>query len=304
MNCNLYQYQKESEMVCVLDIESVPDTHLLCAKFDLQPELNELEICRQAFALQKEKSGSEFLPIPFHRVLCISSVLCDEFGSVIKIGNFGKKAKQTFLENLQSQQNLISKELLDSYESALLADFWEFFNKKQPSLVSFNGRGFDLIVLTLRCMRYNISANALFEIENPQHNKTKWENYRSRYSERFHTDLFESLGNFGSVRNLNLDTLCQMSGIVGKYDMNGAQVYECFFGSDDKNTALERIESYCQSDVLNTYWLYLKYLILKGELLKNDYARLLDELIQKLPQTQEYYAAFSAQIKQELESLS
>lgn len=291
-------------MICVFDIETIPDTHLLRAKFDFEENLNEKEVCERAFKEQKEKSGSEFLPIPFHRIISISSVMSDEFGRFIKVGNFGRKAKEEFLQEVKNADSL-SLELLDSYECGLLRDFWEFFNKKQPKLVSFNGRGFDMIALSLRAMRYNIDASGFFEQINPQFNKTKWENYRQRYSEQFHTDLLDSLGGFGAVRGLNLDTLCQMSGLVGKYDMDGAQVYECFFESKENlQNGLERIESYCQSDVINTYWLYLKYLITKGELLLPDYAEILSDLAQKLPKEQEYYEVFHKQIQKELEKLA
>lgn len=295
-------------MICVFDIETIPDTHLLRAKFGFEENLSEKEVCERAFKEQKEKSGSEFLPIPFHRIISISSVMSDEFGRFLKVGNFGRKAKEEFLQGVKKESkgaDSVSLELLDSYECGLLRDFWEFFNKKQPKLVSFNGRGFDMIALFLRAMRYNIDASGFFEQINPQLNKTKWENYRQRYSEHFHTDLLDSLGGFGAVRGLNLDTLCQMSGLVGKYDMEGAQVYRCFFESKENlQNALERIESYCQSDVLNTYWLYLKYLILKGELLLRDYADILSDLAQKLPKEQEYYEVFNKQIQKELENLT
>ena len=284
-------------MICVFDIETIPDTHLLAQTFGFSG--SELEICAQAFAHQAQKNGSEFLPIPFHRIISISSVLCDDFGHFIKVGNFGSKAKERFLQGGE-----VDNASLDVLESGLLQEFWDWFNAKQPSLVSFNGRGFDMVALSLRAMRYHIQASAYFEIDNPQYNKNKWENYRQRYSERFHTDLLDSLGGFGAVRGLSLDSVCKMCGIVGKYDMSGAQVMEMFFdpvlGRDE---ALSKIEEYCQSDVLNTYWLYLKYLLLKGDLLLSDYGVILEEFRAKIPKDQGYYESFSTQITQEIEGL-
>lgn len=283
-------------MICVFDIETIPDTHLLAHTFGFNG--SDLEICAQAFSHQLQKSGSEFLPIPFHRVISISSVLCDEFGHFIKVGNFGQKASEQFMHD-EEGLNVCA---LDRLESGILRDFWEWFNAKQPSLVSFNGRGFDMVALTLRSMRYHIQANAYFETDNPQYNKNKWDNYRQRYAERFHTDLLDSLGGFGAVRGLTLDSVCKMCGIVGKYDMSGSQVHEMFF-SLGRREALTKIREYCQSDVLNTYWLYLKYLLLKGELLRSDYGVILEELRAKLPQHQGYYESFSTQITQELANL-
>ena len=280
-------------MICVLDIETIPDTYLLAQNFGFDGD--ELAICTQAFAHQAKKSGSEFLPIPFHRIISVSSVLCDDFGHFIKVGNFGLKASEAYMQSTRDLQ------ALNNLESGILRDFWEWFNAKQPSIVSFNGRGFDMVALTLRAMRYHIQAGAYFEINNPQYNKNKWENYRQRYAENFHTDLLDSLGGFGAVRGLTLDSVCKMCGIVGKYDVSGSQVHEIFFDPHLTNKeALEKIQEYCQSDVLNTYWLYLKYLLLKGELLESDYALILQEFQAKLPQNQGYFESFYTQIAQEL----
>jgi len=285
-------------MICVFDIETIPDTHLLAQTFGFSG--SEIEICTQAFDYQAQKSGSEFLPIPFHRIISISSVLCDEFGHFIKVGNFGLKASEKFAQ----EKGELDSQTLDSLESGILKDFWEWFNTKQPNLVSFNGRGFDMVALTLRAMRYHIQAHAYFETDNPQYNKNKWENYRQRYSERFHTDLLDSLGGFGAVRGLSLDSVCKMCGIVGKYDMSGSQVYEVFFDpAFGRKEALDKIQEYCQSDVLNTYWLYLKYLLLKGELLLSDYGTILEEFRAKIPKNQGYFESFNTQITQELARL-
>lgn len=280
-------------MICVLDIETIPDTYLLAQNFGFDGD--ELTICTHAFAHQAQKSGSEFLPIPFHRIISVSSVLCDDFGHFIKVGNFGLKASEAYMQSTRDLQ------ALNNLESGILRDFWEWFNAKQPSIVSFNGRGFDMVALTLRAMRYHIQAGAYFEINNPQYNKNKWENYRQRYAENFHTDLLDSLSGFGAVRGLTLDSVCKMCGIVGKYDVSGSQVHEIFFDPHLTNKeALEKIQEYCQSDVLNTYWLYLKYLLLKGELLESDYALILQEFQAKLPQNQGYFESFYTQIAQEL----
>jgi predicted PolB exonuclease-like 3'-5' exonuclease len=43
-------------------------------------------------------------------------------------------------------------------EGGMLADFAEFMAKWKPTIVSWNGRGFDLPVLMLRSLRYGVSA--------------------------------------------------------------------------------------------------------------------------------------------------
>ena len=75
------------------------------------------------------------------------------------------------------------------------------------------------------------------------------------------------MSEFGSVRGLKLDTLCASLNLPGKYDVHGDQVMELFF--DGK---IDKINEYCESDVLNTYWLFLKYELLRGNLTLDDYA--------------------------------
>lgn len=280
-------------MICVFDIETVPDIELVRQYYEPDSSLSEVEICQHAFSAQKEKSGSEFLPIYWHRVVSIASVICDEYGKFIKVGNFGKKSAES-TETKSNADSSAFTHLAD--ERAILSDFLRFINSKEPRLVSFNGRGFDLPTIMLRAMKYNLSAFGYFESENASKTKNKWENYRARYSEKWHTDLLECLGNFGSVRNLNLDNVCKMLGIVGKYEVSGGDVYSLYYDKKD----IEKIDFYCQSDVLNTYWLYLKYAILKDELRLEDYAGILEDFKEKLPKDREYSQAFIANINAEL----
>ena len=90
-----------------------------------------------------------------------------------------------------------------------------------------------------------------------------------------------------------------MLGIVGKYDVSGSDVYRLYYQDND----IDKINQYCQSDVLNTYWVYLKYAILKGELSIEDYAGILEKWSENLPKDMEYSKNFMQNIKQELAGL-
>lgn len=275
-------------MICVFDIETVPDVELLAKDF-LESDTKGIQLCQMAMTKQKEKSGSDFLPITYHRIVSIASVVSDEYGRFIKVGNFGKKEENGAYEDANVM------------EKCLLEDFLKFFNKSQPKLVSFNGRGFDLPVIMLRAMRYNLHAIAYYEQDNSAFNKSKWENYRQRFSERFHTDLLDSLGHFGLARSLKLDNVCSTLGIPGKYDMNGSDVYKIYYDEVmTLNEKMSKIDEYCQSDVLNTYWVYLKYELLKGELALEDYYSILEDFCQKIPQNMGYTQTFVESIKKEI----
>ncbi|RDU70525.1 3'-5' exonuclease [Helicobacter aurati] len=267
-------------MICVFDIESVPDIELLQQIYGYSGD--SLSICKQAMKTQEEKSGSSFLPLSFHKIISIASVLADDFGNFIKVGHF---ARNTGIE---------------SREEVLLQEFSTFLNKQNPRLVSFNGRGFDMPLIALRALKYNINLSSYYEVDNMQLNKNKWENYRQRYSERFHLDLFDVLGNYGATRSLDLDSVCKMAGIVGKYEIHGEQVFELVF--DEEN--LEKVDFYCQSDVLNTYWLFLKFELTKGMLQLTHYLENLDKMRGSLPQNAPYREAFLTHITKEIQKYS
>lgn len=267
-------------MICIFDIETIPDVKLLRQIYP-QENLNDLELCEKAFLAQKEKSGSEFLPIHLHKIVTISSVVADEYGRFLKIGNFGKNGN----------------------EQTIISDFLTFIDKKNPKLVSYNGRNFDIPTIMLRAMAYNLSATAYYETDNAQFNKNKWENYRQRYSERFHTDLLDALSHFGNVRGIRLNDICLMLDLPGKYDISGDFVHQIYYENPinlDQN--IRRIQDYCQSDVLNTYWLYLKYELLKGTLLIGDYYSILEDFASKIPQDKPYYEIFHQAILRELQN--
>lgn len=258
-------------MICVFDIETIPDTKLLQDIYDYKG--SDKEIAQEAIKEQEAKSGSGFLPHTFHKIVAISAVIADEFGTFRKVNS-----------------------MEGANEKELISDFLKFLDSHNPKLISFNGRSFDMPLLMIRALKYNLTCKAYFEVENRELNKNKWENYRSRYSDRFHIDLMDSLSEFGAVRGLKLDHLCTMSGLPGKYDVSGDQVMELYF-----NEELQKIKEYCESDVLNTYWLYLKYELLKGNVTSEDYLRNLTIMSEKLEKPKAYTAIFQEAIQKELE---
>ncbi len=261
-------------MICIFDCETIPDVWLVKSQFDIkESDLSDLELSNKAFKIQEEESGNSFLPIPFHKVVAICAVIADDFGRFEKVSCIDGKD-----------------------EKELIANFLNFINKKNPKLVSFNGRIFDMPMLLVRAMKYKLSVPAFFEVENRVLGKSKWDNYRYRYSDRFHVDLMDHIGEFGAVRGLKLDLLCSMMGIPGKYDIHGDQVVELYY-----NDKLQKINEYCQSDVLNTYWLYLRYELLKGNFRLDEYKELLKIFKNKIPQDRSYSKIFIQMLQKELE---
>jgi len=237
--------------------------------------LNHKLLSLRAMEIFKEKTGSEFLPVCFHRVVSISAVMADGFGRFLRVSTLDG-------EN----------------ECDKIAKFLAFIEDFNPRLVSFNGRGFDLPMIMARAMCYDLSAAAYFETNDRDNNKSKWENYRSRYDGRFHLDLLDHISDFGAVRGLKLDHICASVGLPGKYDVHGDQVLQLYYGGEQA-----KIDEYCRSDVLNTYWLFLKYELLRGKITKDDYLNyiaVMGEFLQKECAGMSYTPVFCDFIEREL----
>ena len=237
--------------------------------------LNHKLLSLRAMEIFKEKTGSEFLPVCFHRVVSISAVMADGFGRFLRVSTLDG----------ENERDKIAKFL------AFIEDF-------NPRLVSFNGRGFDLPMIMARAMCYDLSAAAYFETNDRDNNKSKWENYRSRYDGRFHLDLLDHISDFGAVRGLKLDHICASVGLPGKYDVHGDQVLQLYYAGEQA-----KIDEYCRSDVLNTYWLFLKYELLRGKITKDDYLNyiaVMGEFLQKECAGMSYTPVFCDFIEREL----
>ncbi len=258
-------------MICVFDIETIPDADLI--RKTLHVEGGDMEVSNIAMGEQEAKSGSSFLPLPYHKIVAISAVIADDFGVFQKVSSMDG-------EN----------------EEDMIRDFLKFLDSYNPKLISFNGRSFDVPLLMIRAMRYNLTCSAYFEVENRELGKNKWDNYRYRFSDRFHVDLMDHISEFGATRGLKLDVLCSLIGAPGKFDVKGDQVMELFYEGE-----IEKIKEYCESDVLNTYWLYLKYELLKGNLVIEDFKRSLDIMGSKLDDKKSYASAFKEAIGDEID---
>jgi len=237
--------------------------------------LNHKLLSLRAMEIFKEKTGSEFLPVCFHRVVSISAVMADGFGRFLRVSTLDG----------ENERDKIAKFL------AFIEDF-------NPRLVSFNGRGFDLPMIMARAMCYDLSAAAYFETNDRDNNKSKWENYRSRYDGRFHLDMLDHISDFGAVRGLKLDHICASMGLPGKYDVHGDQVLQLYYAGEQA-----KIDEYCRSDVLNTYWLFLKYELLRGKITKDDYLNyiaVMGEFLQKESAGMSYTPVFCDFIEREL----
>ena len=93
----------------------------------------------------------------------------------------------------------------------------------------------------------------------------KWNNYISRYHTR-HTDLMDLLALYSGKANAPLDELASLYGFPGKMGMSGAKVWDAYQAGQ-----IQDIRHYCETDVLNTWLVYLRFQLMRGHITIEKY---------------------------------
>ena len=141
----------------------------------------------------------------------------------------------------------------------LIEKFWRGYNDtyQRPTLVSFNGRSFDMPLLELSAFRYGISTPGWMESKGPNYQQP-----RNRYNCESHFDLQDLLTNFGATRfSGGLNLAASMLGKPGKMDVQGHMVQDLYDAGK-----IAEINAYCRCDVLDTYFVFLRAMVVLGNL--------------------------------------
>lgn len=232
------QHALPSNPILVFDIETVADTDGARRIYPQLADLNDADAMTALQAIRIQEAGHDFMRLPLQRIVCISALY-------IKDG----------------QLSLFSLTADTFSEKDILAKFFRAFNdiEKLPQLISWNGSGFDIPVLIYRAMQYNLSAPWLFE-EGERIQKMRFDNYVNRFQTK-HLDLMDRFSQYGASRREAMDVVASLYGLPGKTDIDGSMV-----GDLVANDEWQRLSIYCESDVMNTWLIYLRWLRLTGKL--------------------------------------
>ncbi|MDO5050998.1 3'-5' exonuclease [Moraxella equi] len=214
--------------ILIFDIETIPDLDTGRLLYPEIATLSDDDAQTALTAIREAEAGNAFMRLPLHKIACLS-----------------------FLWVSEDKFSLKSLSLHQMSEAEILTTFFRAFNQKPaPTLVSWNGAGFDLPVMLYRALHHRLTAPTLFNTQSP--------NYLYKYGDA-HIDLMDklSLGNYGNKQKL--DTIASLCGFAGKGEIDGSQVVPMV-----KAGQWDKLTTYCESDVLNTWLIYLRWQLLTG----------------------------------------
>lgn len=221
----------------IFDVESAADGQLVSRIRYPQEGLDPhaaIERYRQELTAKYE---SDFIPYTFQIPVAVTIAKVDETFQLLDV---------VALDHPEYRPHVITE------------NFWRGWHRYgMPTLVSFNGRSFDIPLLELAAFRYGLSIPTWFNV-----NDRGYEQRRNRYNQIAHMDLHDVLTNFGATRLTGgLNLVANLLGKPGKMDVAGYMVQDLYNAGER-----QKISDYCRCDVLDTYFIFLRMAVLFGQL--------------------------------------
>jgi 3'-5' exonuclease len=181
--------------------------------------------------------GDNFPKHIYHSIICIGALIAHQDDDQWTVGALG------------------APHVGERSEKALISSFVDRIAELSPQLVTFNGSSFDLLVLRYRAMVHGVTAPGLSSRP-----------YFNRYTEDA-IDLCDVLSSFSPQGKVTLHELCRVMGLPGKPDgISGGEVEKFYLDG-----RIREIAEYCESDVVNTYRVWLRYELFRGRLSASEF---------------------------------
>lgn len=238
----------------VFDIETIPDTDFGRRLYGVE-DLDDEAVGRVMFFKQRQARQTDFLPLVQQRIVAIAAVL--RTGDDVHVFSLGD---------------------VESSEKEIVQKFFDGLDRYSPELVSWNGSGFDLPVLHYRSLLHSVNAERYWEKGNNDRD-FRYNNYLSRWHWR-HLDLMDALSGWQPYARASLEQTATLLGFPGKLGMSGDQVWDRYLAGE-----LITIRNYCETDVLNTYLIYLRFQLNRGLLDESQLRVELERIETKLAQS-------------------
>lgn len=235
----------------VYDIETVTNKPLLNKVLYPGEGLSD-EDAYQKHVAELAAEGRDFINPAFHKPISIAAIAVASDFSISRINLLGE----------------------DKTTPSIVKHFWDIYNEHRPVLVDFNGKGFDVRVLEMWAFQLGITIHG-----------SHFDKFGARYkfAEDRHLDLHDFLSNYGAIRwRGGLDLFSKLLGKPGKMSTKGEMVQELYDAGEQF-----RIDDYCLCDTIDTYFVFLRTRVMKGELSLDREQELVDQAKQLLEEKRE-----------------
>ena len=220
----------------VTDIETVPDTSVWTpsgTRYDLAPgrEVFPGLDCWQAALVPSEP----FPPPQAHRVVAVA--WCDVDMQPVR----DKRYRLVSGASLGDWSDPVTS------ERAMIGRFGREQVDSPATLVTWNGRTFDLPVLAMRALHHGIPWRWYYHERD----------VRYRYSDAGHCDLMDFLSDYGASRQMKLGDAARLIGLPGKTDMDGSKVADIVAQGPIAENML-KVGRYCLQDAIQTAIVFVR----------------------------------------------
>ncbi len=237
----------------IFDIETVADGELIAAAKYPEAAISPIEAIARFQEELCEQNGKTFVPYSY------------QIPTAVVIAKLDRNLELIDLVSLDEPE----------FRPHVMTEYfwrgWETYGR--PQWITFNGRGFDLPVMELAAFRYGLSVPNWFKNDSNSYSQP-----RNRFNVTSHFDLQEFFTNSGATWfRGGLDLLARMLGKPGKMDVKGEQVQEMYNAGK-----LKEISDYCRCDVLDTYFVFLRAMVMLGRIDRKREAEIVEQTQQWL----------------------
>jgi len=257
--------------VFVFDIETVPDVEVgrrLYGNRSQMANLSDEDVIRVMYHYNDYQDHPRLRP-HLQKVVAIAAVL--RAGERLRMDSLGS---------------------LTATEAEIIQQFFKSIQHYTPTIVSWDGYRLDLPVLHYRALLHGIYAQRYWDI----HKEFRFNNYTHRYHDR-HTDLMDVIAGYQLNAGVNLEEMSRFLELPSQPNLSGNQIEALYL-----QNRLEDIRAYCEINVLNTYLIFLRFELMRGNLEAVAYERECQRLRELLtgetkPHLQSFLATWLSQAR-------
>ena len=154
---------------------------------------------------------------------------------------------------LVDEANVVQRETLKAdCEADIINTFFDITEQYKPTLIAWNGEHFVSEILNYRSIKQALQISPHYE------DKTN------------HFDLNDAL--MSSSEQAQLADIATLLGLDGEDNRNNRQIWESYAAKE-----FDQLDSYCESNAINTYQIYLRYQLTHGAIDEVSYNTLMDQ---------------------------